>query len=137
MHPGGRHHAGRIQRAAIALARAGIQSCMLDPDFRFWRFTYNVDKNRLNQTRHGLHLGEAAQVVGTEPSSTREDDRYAYGERRYITTGYLRGDLVIICHTEDEAENLIHVISMRYADSREEKAFLASRGRAGRSPSPD
>ena len=50
---------------------------------------------------HGLDFADAPQVFcGT--TSTRPDDRFAYGEARFSTVGLLGLDLVVIAHTETE-----------------------------------
>jgi len=55
---------------------------------------------------------------------TYEDDRLAYGERRFVTLGLLREIVVSIVHTEDDDH--IHVISMRKATKRERKMYFES-----------
>lgn len=52
---------------------------------------------------------------------TYEDDRFFYGEQRFITLGLLRGVAVSIAH--EEAPDRIHVISFRRA-TRNEEIFL-------------
>ncbi|NJK30453.1 MAG: BrnT family toxin [Acaryochloris sp. SU_5_25] len=55
---------------------------------------------------------------------TFEDDRYDYGEQRFITIGLLYGQVVVIAHTEIEDE--IWVISMREGTKREQVIFFRS-----------
>jgi uncharacterized DUF497 family protein len=55
---------------------------------------------------------------------TFEDDRFAYGEQRFITMGLLQGNVVAIAHTE--SQNDIRVISMREGTKREQVIFFAS-----------
>ena len=52
---------------------------------------------------------------------TYEDDRFFYGEQRFITLGLLSGVAVSIAHAE--APDRIHVISFRRA-TRNEEIFL-------------
>ena len=54
------------------------------------------------------------------PARTIEDDRFAYGEQRFLSFGFLRGLPVSIVHTESENEIRI---SFRKA-TRRETAFL-------------
>lgn len=54
---------------------------------------------------------------------TFEDDRFAYGERRFVTLGLLSGIPVSIVHTEEAHE--IRVISFRKATTREAALFYA------------
>jgi uncharacterized protein len=50
------------------------------------------------------------------------NDRFAYGERRFITLGLLAGVPVSIAHTE--TENEIRIISFRKATSREARRYF-------------
>ena len=54
---------------------------------------------------------------------TFEDDRFSYGEQRFITLGLLAGIPVSIAHTEDDNE--IRVISFRKATNREAKIYAS------------
>ena len=50
-----------------------------------------------------------------------EDDRFAYGEERFITLGLLGGGLVVIAHApRDEATR---IISMRKGNRREKTIY--------------
>jgi len=55
------------------------------------------------------------------PTVTYEDDRFDYGEQRFVTLGLLRGIAVSIVHTETEKQ--IRIISFRKA-TRNEEAYL-------------
>jgi uncharacterized DUF497 family protein len=52
---------------------------------------------------------------------TFEDQRFDYSERRFITMGVLRGNVVVIATAEDD--KTIRVISMRKAERNEEKIY--------------
>lgn len=56
------------------------------------------------------------------PTLTFEDDRFAYGEQRFIAMGLLKGRVVVIAHTE--SQNDIRVISMREGTNREQVIFF-------------
>jgi uncharacterized protein len=56
-----------------------------------------------------------AEKIFAGPTFSFEDDRFAYGERRFVTLGLLKGVPVSIVHTENEDE--IRVISFRKATS--------------------
>jgi hypothetical protein len=84
-------------------------------------------KRRDNLRRHGLDFIDAAQVfVGA--TFSYEDDRFAYGERRFVTLGFLEDVVVSIAHTEivEEQRHRIRVISFRKATRREQAIFLES-----------
>ena len=53
---------------------------------------------------------------------TFEDDRFSYGERRFVTLGLLAGVPVSIVHTESDHE--IRIISFRKATHRETQIYF-------------
>ena len=84
-------------------------------------FTWSEHKRAANLRTHGLDFVDAARVFeGT--TYTFEDDRYSYGEQRFVTLGLLAGVPVSIVHTESDYE--IRVISFRKATNREAKIYF-------------
>lgn len=81
---------------------------------------WNPLKAARNRTRHGLDFADAGIVCEGE-TLTFEDDRYDYGEPRFITFGWLRSRLVVIAHTPCGDAN--RIISMRKANEREQKSI--------------
>ena len=53
---------------------------------------------------------------------TFEDDRFDYGEQRFVTLGLLDGVVVSIVHTE--SPRLIRIISFRKATKREQAIYF-------------
>ena len=53
---------------------------------------------------------------------TIPDDRFDYGEGRFVTFGLLEGRVVAIAHTE--ADEVIRVISVRKATKDEEGSYF-------------
>lgn len=87
------------------------------------RFTWDENKQQSNLSKHGFDFVDASQVF-EGATFTFEDDRYAYGEQRFITLGLLRGRVVVIAHTEVEDE--IRIISMREGTKHEQIIFFQS-----------
>ncbi|MBW4690474.1 MAG: BrnT family toxin [Lyngbya sp. HA4199-MV5] len=87
------------------------------------RFTWDENKRQTNLGKHGFDFVDASQLFEGE-TFTFEDDRYAYGEQRFITLGLLRGCVVVIAYTEVGDE--IRVISMREGTKRERTIFFQS-----------
>ncbi len=52
-----------------------------------------------------------------------EDDRFNYGEQRFITLGLLRGRVVVIVHTERE-NDCIRIVSTRRATKYEQQTYF-------------
>ena len=55
---------------------------------------------------------------------TIADDRFDYGEQRFITLGMLKDIVVVIAHQEADKE--IRVISMRKATKNEQETYFSS-----------
>ena len=86
------------------------------------RFTWSERKRAINLKEHGLDFIDAPRVFEGLTFSY-EDDRFAYGEQRFITLGLLAGVPVSIAHTESDDE--IRIISFRKATGREARRFFS------------
>ncbi|MBV5309238.1 BrnT family toxin, partial [Chromatium okenii] len=64
-------------------------------------FTWNESKRQANLTKHGLDFADAAAVFALD-TFTFEDQRFAYGEHRFITLGLLGVTVVVVVHTETD-----------------------------------
>ncbi|MEL7354502.1 MAG: BrnT family toxin [Cyanobacteria bacterium J06560_5] len=85
------------------------------------QFEWDENKRWSNLTKHGFDFLDAAEVF-EGPTLTFEDDRFAYGEQRFITMGLLKGRVIVIAHTE--SENDVRVISMRESTKHEQVIFF-------------
>ncbi|MBA2351348.1 MAG: BrnT family toxin [Burkholderiales bacterium] len=84
-------------------------------------FTWSETKRATNLKAHGLDFVDAPRVF-EGATYTFEDDRFSYGEQRFVTLGMLAGIPVSIVHTESEHE--IRVISFRKATKREAQIYF-------------
>jgi hypothetical protein len=84
-------------------------------------FIWDENKRRANIRKRGLDFADA-QVVFAGTTFTFEDDRFDYGEQRFITMGLLRSIVVVIAHTE--RGKATRVISMRKATKHEQEIFF-------------
>lgn len=80
------------------------------------RFSWHEAKRLRNLLAHGYDFADAKRVF-EDRTLTFEDDRFPYGQQRFITLGLLDGRPVSLAHTEIGDE--IHVISFRKATPRE------------------
>ena len=78
-------------------------------------FTWSATKRAVNLKTHGLDSIDTPRVF-EGLTFTFEDDRFSYGEQRFITLGLLAGVPVSIAHTETGHE--IRIISFRKATRR-------------------
>lgn len=85
-------------------------------------FTWSEAKRAANLRAHGLDFVDVPRVFEAL-TYTFADDRFSYGEQRFVTLGLLAGVPVSVVHTETEYE--IRVISFRKATHREANIFFA------------
>ena len=62
------------------------------------RFTWDERKRKTNLRDHGFDFVDARRVF-EGPTATYEDDRFPYGEQRFVTLEFLNGVAVSIAHT--------------------------------------
>jgi uncharacterized DUF497 family protein len=71
--------------------------------------------------KHGFDFVDAYRVFDL-PMVVELDERYDYGEDRWIGTGMLNGRIVVIVYAEPDEET-IRIISLRKALSYEKKRY--------------
>ena len=82
--------------------------------------TFDPAKRDLTLKHRGLDFARAGEVFAGQ-TATIVDDRFDYGEMRFITAGHLDGRLVVTVWTQrDEAQ---HIISMKHCHAKEEKVW--------------
>jgi uncharacterized DUF497 family protein len=84
-------------------------------------FTWSERKRSINLKQHGLDFVDAPLIFDGATYSF-EDDRFSYGEQRFVTLGLLAGIPVSIVHTETEHE--IRIISFRKATNDEAEIYF-------------
>ena len=84
-------------------------------------FTWSQAKRAANLKAHGLDFVDSA-LVFESVTFTFEDDRFSYGEQRFVTLGMLAGIPVSVVHTESDHE--IRIISFRKATRREAQIYF-------------
>lgn len=85
--------------------------------------TWDEAKRRGNLHKHGIDfVGVESLFHGN--TVTLEDDRFDYGEQRFVTFGLLEGRVVAVAHTEQN--ETIRIISIRRATRREEQSYFSA-----------
>ena len=84
-------------------------------------FNWSATKRTANLRAHGLDFVDAPRVFESA-TYTFEDDRFSYGEWRFVTLGLLAGIPVSVVHTESAHE--IRVFSFRKATKREAQIYF-------------
>jgi uncharacterized DUF497 family protein len=84
-------------------------------------FAWDESKRVSNLRKHSIDFSDVPAVF-RRAIVTVEDDRFDYGEERFVTFGMLQGHVVAIVHTE--SENYIRIISARKATKYEQKTYF-------------
>lgn len=85
------------------------------------RFEWDENKRLINLKKHGFDFADAKIVFDNE-TATIADNRFDYGEIRYVTFGVLHGRFVSITHTE--SDQALRIISIRKSTKDEENYYL-------------
>ena len=85
-------------------------------------FEWDDTKRSSNIRKHGIDLINTPSIFDSY-TLTIEDNRYDYGEDRFVTFGILEGRVVAVVLTE--SEDSIRIISIRKATKYEEKAYFS------------
>jgi uncharacterized DUF497 family protein len=77
-------------------------------------FTWSVQKNLLNQAKHGISFEEAQTAFYDPLSRTIPDSSHSQKEERLLLIGMAhRGSLLVVSHTDHD--EVIRIISARVA----------------------
>jgi uncharacterized protein len=84
-------------------------------------FEWDESKRTSNLRKHGIDFSDVPTVFGGS-IVTVEDERFDYGEERFVTFGLLQGQVVAVVHTE--SEDYIRIISARKATKYEQENYF-------------
>lgn len=85
------------------------------------RYEWDETKRQTNLRQHGIDFADIPQVLEGD-LFVLEDDRYEYGETRFIAFGLLSGRVVVVAYTE-RGEDVIRLISARKASKHETRQY--------------
>ena len=85
------------------------------------RFEWDEAKRESNLAKHGVDFVDVPPLFDGV-TVTVLDDRFDYGEHRFITLGILRGIVLAVAPTE--TDDLIRLISVRRATRNEEERYV-------------
>ncbi len=86
------------------------------------RFEWDEVKRKANIGKHGIDFVDVPQVFA-DAFVVMEDERFDYGESRFLAFGLLFGIVVVVAYTMPD-EDVIRVISMRKATTYEARSFF-------------
>lgn len=84
-------------------------------------FDWDEKKRQANLRQHGLDFKDASKIFENE-TLLMIDDRFDYGETRYVSFGMLRNIVVALVYAGTEES--IRIISLRRATRNEEKEYF-------------
>lgn len=84
-------------------------------------YEWDEAKRLANLRKHGVDFIDVPAVLDGD-IVTVEDNRYDYGEERFVTFGLLQGRVIAVVHTE--LEDCIRIISARKATKYEQRIYF-------------
>lgn len=84
-------------------------------------YEWDEIKRRINVQQHGIDFADLPNLFAGE-IVILEDDRYEYGETRFIAFGLLLGQVIAVVYTE-RGDDVIRLISARKASKYEAKQY--------------
>lgn len=83
---------------------------------------FDPTKDAANLAKHGVSL-RAATDFNWDTAFEREDNRFDYGEVRFVAMGLIGDRLHVLAFTEDTHENAVRAISLRPAEKHEVRFY--------------
>lgn len=91
------------------------------------KFEWDSAKAAANREKHGISFEEARSVFHDEDAVQFFDDEHSGDEERFLMLGMsMHGRLLLVCHCERGAGDVVRIISARKA-TRRESAFYGGR----------
>ena len=91
-------------------------------------FEWDEEKNWSNDAKHGLGFEIAALVFEDPEAVSFLDDRFDFGEKRWVTLGRIDFAIIYVAHTveeDDDGEEIIRIVSARQTTAREKRIYLS------------
>lgn len=85
------------------------------------RFEWDETKRLANISRHGIDFADVHRLFDFDRFLFK-DDRFDYGETRWVSIGILFGEIVSVTHTEND--ELIRLITARKANKYEQEIYF-------------
>ena len=83
-------------------------------------FEWDEEKRKSNLQKHGFDFADVEQIFNSE-HFTISDERFDYGEIRYVTLGFINARIIYIAYSETEDVRII--ITARKATKNEQRKF--------------
>lgn len=86
------------------------------------RVEFDLAKNDINRAKHGVSL-QAATGFNWDTALEREDDRFDYGEARFVALGLIDARLYVMVFTQGSDDDAVRIISLRPAEKHETRYY--------------
>ncbi|MBF0243105.1 MAG: BrnT family toxin [Desulfamplus sp.] len=86
------------------------------------KFEWNENKNQLNIKNHKIDFNDVVEMF-SKPMLINIDERFDYGEDRYIGIGLLKNFIAFVVFIEKIDKDSIRIISARKANKNEIRFF--------------
>jgi uncharacterized protein len=86
------------------------------------RVEFDPTKDDANRAKHGVSL-RAATSFEWDTALEREDDRFDYGEVRFVAIGLIGARLYVMVFTNGSDDDAVRVISLRRAEKHETRFY--------------
>ncbi len=84
-------------------------------------FEWDENKRQINIEKHGIDFVDALRIFDYD-TVILEDNRFNYGEQRWIALGLLNGRIIVVVYTE--INEIIRIISARKGTKNEQKIYF-------------
>jgi uncharacterized protein len=86
------------------------------------RIEFDPAKDEINRAKHGVSLAQA-NGFDWDTALEREDDRFDYGELRFVAIGLIDARLHVMVFTEGSDDDAVRIISLRPAEKHEMRYY--------------
>ncbi len=86
------------------------------------KIEFDPFKDAINQAKHGISL-QAASGFDWDTALEREDDRFDYGEVRFVAIGLIDTRLFVMIFAEGSHDDAVRIISLRPAERHETRFY--------------
>ena len=86
---------------------------------------FDPAKDDANLAKHGVALA-AARAFDWDTALEREDDRFDYGEVRFVAIGFIGDLLFVLAFAEGSNDDAVRAISLRPAEKHEVRYYHAA-----------
>ena len=86
------------------------------------RVEFDPAKDDKNRAKHGVSL-QAATGFNWDTALEREDDRFDYGELRFVAIGLIDARLYVMVFTQGSDDDAVRIINLRPAEKHETRYY--------------